>query len=142
MENWILDILPYGKDFLFVDKIVEIDENGIKGIYTFSEDHSFYEHHFLNHPITPGVILTECAAQISLACLGVYLLGKDYDFSAFKFGMSSANVEYYVPVQRGEKVRVEAEKKYFRFGKLKCNFKMYNLENTVVCMGELAGMMK
>lgn len=142
MENWILEILPYGENFLFVDEIIEINNEMIKGAYTFRDNHDFYEHHFINNPITPGVILTECAAQISLACYGIFLLGKDYDFSTFKFGMSSANVEYYIPVKKGSRVVVIAEKQYFRFGKLKSDFKMFNENEDLVCMGELAGMMK
>lgn len=142
MENWILDILPYGEKFLFVDEILEISQSQIKGTYTFHKDHEFYDHHFLNYPITPGVILTECAAQISLACLGIFILGKTYDFSAFQFGMSSSNVEFYLPVEKGTKVTVVAEKQYFRFGKLKCNFKMFDKEEKLICKGELAGMMK
>jgi 3-hydroxyacyl-[acyl-carrier-protein] dehydratase len=142
MENWILDILPYGEKFSFVDEIIAINSESITASYTFIESHEFYAHHFINNPITPGVILTECAAQISLACLGVFLLGKSYDFSDFKFGMTSSNVDFYIPVVKGEKVIVVADKQYFRFGKLKCNFKMFNRQEKLVCKGELAGMMK
>ncbi len=140
--QWIKDILPYGSDFLFVDDILFVDENSIKGTYTFNKNLTFYQHHFIENPVTPGVILTECAAQISLACLGIYLLGKTYDYSNFKFGMSSSNIEYIKPVFPGEKVTVIAEKLYFRFNKLKCTFKMLNENTDVVCSGEIAGMMK
>ena len=70
----IINSLPYSKPFLFVDRITEVDENGITAEYTFRTDEYFYEGHFVNNPVTPGVILTECMAQISLAAFGSYLL--------------------------------------------------------------------
>ena len=76
-NDFILSILPYSKPFLFVDKILEIDLNSIVGEYTFSADHDFYKGHFKDNPITPGVILTECMAQIGLACLGIYLISTE-----------------------------------------------------------------
>ncbi len=142
MESWIIDLLPYGEKFRFVDKILEVDDSSITGEYTFHGDHEFFQHHFIENPIVPGVILTECAAQISLACLGVFLLGKEYDFSNFAFGMTSSKVDFYIPVLPGDKVTVVAEKQVFRFGKLKCAFKMFNAVDKLLCRGELAGMMK
>ncbi len=60
----IISKLPYKKPFLFVDEILQIDEDGCTGSYTFPEDSDFYKGHFKDHPVTPGVILTECMAQI------------------------------------------------------------------------------
>ncbi|MBT8319592.1 MAG: hydroxymyristoyl-ACP dehydratase, partial [Gramella sp.] len=60
----ILDQLPYSKPFLFVDEILEVNDNSISGTFTFSKDLDFYRGHFSGNPVTPGVILTECMAQI------------------------------------------------------------------------------
>ncbi len=76
----IIKKLPYQKPFLFVDELTEISENGITGNYTFIENEYFYEGHFKENPITPGVILTETMAQIGVVCLGIYLL-KDEVFN-------------------------------------------------------------
>ena len=80
----IIRNLPYQKPFLFVDELLEISENGVTGTYTFLTDAFFYEGHFKENPITPGVILTETMAQIGVVCLGIYLLKdeilKDYSF--------------------------------------------------------------
>ncbi|PIX14108.1 MAG: hydroxymyristoyl-ACP dehydratase, partial [Flavobacteriaceae bacterium CG_4_8_14_3_um_filter_31_8] len=70
----IISFLPYTKPFLFVDEITQISENGVIGNYTFKENEYFYKGHFINKPITPGVILTETMAQIGVVCLGIYLL--------------------------------------------------------------------
>ena len=70
----IIKNLPYQKPFLFVDELTEVSENGVTGNYTFKERAFFYEGHFKENPITPGVILTETMAQIGVVCLGIYLL--------------------------------------------------------------------
>ncbi|MRH99545.1 hydroxymyristoyl-ACP dehydratase [Kriegella sp. EG-1] len=137
----ILNKLPYQKPFLFVDQLYDVDENGIVGSYCFVDDADFFKGHFKNEPITPGVILTECCAQIGLVCLGLFLL-KDYNSEDLQIGMSSSEMEFYIPVLPNETVKVVSEKVYFRFNKLKCNVKMYNESEQLVCKGTLAGMFK
>ncbi|RZJ70338.1 MAG: beta-hydroxyacyl-ACP dehydratase [Flavobacterium sp.] len=135
----ILALLPYTKPFLFVDEIIEIDENGVKGSYTFDKDLDFYKGHFKDFPVTPGVILTETMAQIGLACLGIFLLGSQVQ--NLSIAMTSTNIEFLKPVYPVEKVIVISEKKYFRFNKLKCEVRMENNAGEVVCKGEIAGML-
>ena len=140
-QNSILSKLPYTSPFLFVDKILSIDENSIQGEYTFSEDLDFYKGHFKDNPVTPGVILTECMAQIGVVCLGIYLLNLEANSNDNPaIALTSSEVEYLKPVFPGEKVSVVSEKKYFRFQKLKCEVKMYDSENNLVCKGTIAGM--
>lgn len=131
-----LSKLPYQKPFLFVDELLQINENGAKGTFTFNEKLDFYKGHFKDNPITPGVILIETMAQIGLVCLGIYLtLNEDVSQIAF----SSSEVEFLKPVYPNEKVTVISEKIYFRFGKLKCNVRMLNSKNEEVCSGTLSG---
>lgn len=132
----ILSKLPYQKPFLFVDELLQINENGAKGTFTFDEKLDFYKGHFKDNPITPGVILIETMAQIGLVCLGIYLTLNE-DFSQIAF--SSSEVEFIKPVYPNEKVTVISEKVYFRFGKLKCKVQMMNSKNEEVCIGTLSG---
>jgi 3-hydroxyacyl-[acyl-carrier-protein] dehydratase len=136
----ILNQLPYTVPFLFVDQIDILTDNGVEGKYTFNEDAFFYKGHFKGNPVTPGVILTECMAQIGVVCLGIHL----------KAGTASANtqialshhaVDFYIPVFPGETVTVISEKEYFRFQKLKCRVKMMNAAGELVCRGVISGMM-
>ena len=139
----IIKRLPYQKPFLFVDGIDAISENGITGYYRFKVDESFYEGHFKDHPITPGVILTECMAQIGLVCLGIFLL-KDELSEARKpqIALTSHQMDFYLPVLPNEKVTVISEKEVFRFNKLKCKVKMLNEKGELVCRGTISGMIK
>jgi len=44
------------------------------------------------------------------------------------------------PVLPNEKVIVKSEKIYFRFNKLKCKVQMFNMDEELVCRGEISGM--
>ncbi|MGB0177646.1 MAG: 3-hydroxyacyl-ACP dehydratase FabZ family protein, partial [Owenweeksia sp.] len=135
----ILDQLPYAQPFRFVDKLDKVDTEGASGSYTFPENSDFYRGHFKDHPVTPGVILTECMAQIGLVCLGSYLLemaGKNQ--SALKIAFTESHVHFEKPVFPGETVFVRSEKIYWRMGKLKCRVYMHNSNGERVCHGEMS----
>ena len=60
----IKNLIPHRKPFLFVDRCTVV-EPGKKGISerVFSADEYFFEGHFPNNPIVPGVIIVEAMAQ-------------------------------------------------------------------------------
>jgi 3-hydroxyacyl-[acyl-carrier-protein] dehydratase len=136
----IISKLPYSKPFLFVDEILLVDMNHIIGEYTFREDEYFYSGHFKEHPVTPGVILTECMAQIGLVSFGIYLLSGEIGENV-QIAMSSTDIDFLKPVYPGETVSVYSEKIYFRFNKLKCKVQMKNSEDVIVCKGSISGML-
>lgn len=140
MENTdIISKLPYSKPFLFVDKIIRIDEDGVEGEFTFDENLDFYKGHFKENPVTPGVILTEVMAQIGVVCLGIFLLNEEFSKISV-IALTSVAIDFLKPVYPNEKVIVVSEKIYFRFGKLKCKVSMQNEKGDVVCSGIIAGM--
>ena len=135
----IISKLPYSKPFLFVDEIIQINENGVEGTYTFNENLDFYKGHFKDYPVTPGVILTETMAQIGLVCLGIFLLNDSFNKNT-SIALTSTEIKFLKPVFPNEKVTVISEKVYFRFGKLKCKVIMKNEKDEEVCTGIIAGM--
>ncbi|MHA7057442.1 3-hydroxyacyl-ACP dehydratase FabZ family protein [Aquimarina sp. M1] len=140
-KEQIINKLPYQAPFLFVDEITEVDQDHILGFYTLKTDEYFYQGHFKDYPITPGVILTEIMAQIGLVCLGIFLF-KDQllDDAVVGVAMSSVQMDFYKSVLPGETVIVKSEKEYFRFNKLKCKVTMYNEADELVAKGIIAGM--
>lgn len=136
----IISKLPYSKPFLFVDEIIQINENGVEGSFTFDEHLDFYKGHFKENPVTPGVILTEVMAQIGLVCLGIFILDDSFN-SDSSIALTSTDIEFLKPVFPNEKVTVISEKVYFRFGKLKCKVSMINEKEETVCTGTISGMM-
>lgn len=135
----IRERLPYSRPFLFVDELLSVDENGASGRFRFEETLEFYRGHFKDNPVTPGVILTECMAQIGLVCLGIFLLDNEFS-STTAIGLTSTEIEFLKPVFPNENVTVTSVKKYFRFGKLKCEVEMKNEKGETVCSGTIAGM--
>jgi len=139
----IISQLPYKYPFLFVDELLSIDENSVQGTYSFSPELPFYNGHFIDNPITPGVILTETMAQIGLVCLGIYLLNEQQNINTnLRMAMSSSKIDYFLPVFPNEQVWVKSNKDYFRFNKLQCNVEMYNEKDQLVCRGSISGMLK
>ncbi|MCM4166383.1 3-hydroxyacyl-[acyl-carrier-protein] dehydratase FabZ [Arenibacter antarcticus] len=139
----ILARLPYSAPFLFVDSLLAVDEKMAEGTYRFKETEFFYQGHFTDHPVTPGVILTECCAQIGLVAMGIFLLEKGgASLENVQIAMSSSQMDFYLPVYPLETVTVKSDKIYFRFQKLKCEVKMYNSQGKLVCKGTLSGMLK
>lgn len=113
----------------------------MEGNFLFRPNAFYYQGHFKDEPVTPGVILTECMAQIGVVCLGIYLLEKEESQDKkLQIAMSSSEVDFFLPVFPGERVKVISKKEYFRFNKLKCITEMYNSEDKLVCRGKIAGM--
>ena len=125
--------------FLFVDEITELSEDHIVGNYRFKEDEYFYKGHFPGNPITPGVILIETMVQMSVVCLGSYILycrGRD---RKTKSVFTECEVDFSAMVPPGSLVTVHGKKIYERFGKLKCEARLVLEDGTVAASGKLAG---
>jgi len=103
-QHDIQSLLPHRKPFLFVDNLEKVDEDTIIGSHCFSEDEFFFEGHFPEYPVVPGVILIETMAQCGGA--GVRALGKLGDDALF-FLASVDKVKFRQQVRPGDTVRIE-----------------------------------
>ena len=138
----IISILPYEEPFMFVEELVHFDEKEIVGKFTYREDLPFYQGHFKNNPITPGVILTETMAQIGLVCLGIVIMNQESkNLDQLQIAMTSTEIDFFKAVHPNETVTVKSTKEYFRFNKLKCYVEMFNAEDELVARGKIAGML-
>uniref|UniRef100_Q6FCG4 3-hydroxyacyl-[acyl-carrier-protein] dehydratase FabZ n=1 Tax=Acinetobacter baylyi (strain ATCC 33305 / BD413 / ADP1) TaxID=62977 RepID=FABZ_ACIAD len=61
----IREYLPHRYPFLLVDRVVEVGENNIVGYKNVSINEEFFQGHFPDYPIMPGVLIVEALAQIS-----------------------------------------------------------------------------
>ena len=142
-ENKILKHLPFSKPFLFVDHILDVNENGITGTHKFLKSEAFYKGHFTDNPITPGVLLLETMGQIGLVCFGIYLLRIHETNQPFLPYLSHLESDFLAPVYPDETVTVHASKEYFRNNILKCTIEMRDaaqkvvLTNTTICTFKL-----
>jgi 3-hydroxyacyl-[acyl-carrier-protein] dehydratase len=136
----IISFLPYSAPFHFVDELIEVTEEAVIGSHRFSNNDYFYQGHFKDKPVTPGVILTEVMAQIGVVCLGIYLMRDTINQGDIQVAMTSSEIDFFLPVYPGEEVQVTSRKEYFRFNKLKCAVELRNEKNQLVCRGNIAGM--
>ena len=104
--NEIEALLPHRKPFLFVDEIVEASKEKIVAKHIFTEKEFFFQGHFPEYPVVPGVILIETMAQSGGS--GLRKLGIIGDGSLF-FLATVDKVKFRRQVRPGEEVRSEIE---------------------------------
>lgn len=77
----IKKILPHRYPFLLVDKIVSLESDTIVGIKNVTSNENFFQGHFPDNPIFPGVLQMEALAQVGgiLALKSVMKEGEIWD---------------------------------------------------------------
>lgn len=61
--NKIRSLLPHRYPFLLVDKVIEMGEKHIVGVKNVSGNEPFFQGHFPQEPVMPGVLIVEAMAQ-------------------------------------------------------------------------------
>ena len=62
--NRIRELLPHRYPFQLVDKVIEIGANYIVGIKNITANEPFFQGHFPQEPVMPGVLQVEAMAQV------------------------------------------------------------------------------
>lgn len=101
----ILKLLPHRYPFLLVDRVTELEPGakavGIKNV-TFNEP--FFQGHFPDKPVMPGVLIIEAMAQVA----GI-LAFKSSSLGRSVYFMSIDKVKFRKPVMPGDQLRSQVE---------------------------------
>jgi len=105
----IMRAIPHRYPFLMVDRVVEVHKNiSAIGIKNVSINENFFQGHFPEHPVMPGVLIIECMAQTA-AVLVVETLGPEARGKLVYF-MTVENAKFRKPVVPGDQMRVHVVK--------------------------------
>ncbi len=103
--NLIQKILPHRYPFLFIDKIIEVSDKRVVGIKNVTIGEPFFQGHFPERPIMPGVLIIEAMAQVG----GVGALNMKDNIGKLAYFLSINNARFRKPVLPGDVLRIEVD---------------------------------
>jgi len=109
----IMQAIPHRYPFLMVDRMVDVVPNvSATGIKNVTINENFFQGHFPQHPVMPGVLIIECMAQTA-AVLVVHTLGPSAQGKLVYF-MTVDSAKFRKPVVPGDQMRVYVVKERAR----------------------------
>jgi 3-hydroxyacyl-[acyl-carrier-protein] dehydratase len=122
-------LIPQRDPFLFVDSIIEREENKILTAYFVTGDEPFFQGHFPGNPVMPGVLLQEALFQTA----ALLMSSESNDPQSFGVVTKVSQARFKEMVRPGVELLMEVEKLdqlenafYFK-GKTKVNQKVVAL---------------
>ncbi len=130
----IRKLIPHRYPFLLVDKIVEL-EPGKKavGIKNVTANEPFFQGHFPEYPIMPGVLIVEALAQTAGIATADPAAGGNGKLGLFA---SIDSMKFKNPVLPGDTLTLEAEILMNRMGVVKAKVKA-TVDGQVAAEGEI-----
>ena len=102
----IQSILPHREPFLFIDEIIEIDgTKKVVAVKNIKDNESFFEGHFPDNPIMPGVLIIEAMAQASIILY--YVCKPEIAKTHPNYYLGKIKAEFLSPVFPGNKLILE-----------------------------------
>ena len=76
-QESILQTIPHRPPFLFVDEVVELEEQRILTRVRADPEADFFKGHYPGNPMMPGVLLCECCFQAGALLVGHHMKSSD-----------------------------------------------------------------
>ncbi len=105
----IMEMLPHRYPMLMIDKVVEVvPDTSAVGIKNVTINEPYFQGHFPDHPVMPGVLIIEAMAQTS-AVLVMETMGAEAEGRLVYF-MSIDQARFRKPIMPGDTVRIQVIK--------------------------------
>jgi 3-hydroxyacyl-[acyl-carrier-protein] dehydratase len=105
--NQILEYLPHRYPFLLVDRVLSCEPGKtITALKNVTINEPFFQGHFPNYPVMPGVLIIECMAQAA-AILTFHSEKAKPDKRSVYFFVGIDNARFKKPVVPGDALRLE-----------------------------------
>ncbi len=105
----IMQLLPHRYPFLLIDKIIDMDrDESAVGIKNVTINEPFFQGHFPQYPVMPGVLIIEALAQTAGA-LCVHNAGKT-NIPQIVYFMGIDNAKFRKPVVPGDQLHLHVKK--------------------------------
>ena len=102
----IKKIIPYDKPFLFIDKVLSLNNTKIVAIKDLSGNEDFFKAHFVDFPIMPGALTVEGMGQASTLLVRNNIQNhQEKDILAYKL----KEVKFMAPIFPGDQIRFEID---------------------------------
>lgn len=101
----IKEIIPHRYPFIFVDRIDELTETSAVGIKNVTRNEYFFDGHFPDYPVMPGVIIVEALAQVGC----VIALSREENKGKLVFFAGIDECKFKRQVIPGDTLRLEVE---------------------------------
>ncbi len=101
----IRKLLPHRYPFLLVDKIIDINETAIVGVKCVTVNEPFFQGHFPDEPIMPGVLIIEAMGQVG----GLLVLNSLPEQGYSTYFMKNDNIKFRKKVVPGDTVLFKLE---------------------------------
>ncbi|GAA4069305.1 3-hydroxyacyl-ACP dehydratase FabZ [Amphibacillus indicireducens] len=98
-------IIPHRYPFLLVDQILEIEENRVVGKKNVTINEPFFQGHFPDYPVMPGVLILEALAQTG----AVAILSKEENKGKIGFLAGIDKARFRRQVRPGDVLTLEVE---------------------------------
>jgi 3-hydroxyacyl-[acyl-carrier-protein] dehydratase len=107
--NEIRQYLPHRYPFLLVDRVVELNlGESIVAYKNVTINEPFFNGHFPNHPVMPGVLIIEAMAQAA-GILGFKTMDKKPEDGSIYYFVGADNARFKRPVVPGDRLQLEAK---------------------------------
>jgi len=107
--NEIREYLPHRYPFLLVDRVEELEVGeSIVAYKNVTINEPFFNGHFPDHPVMPGVLIVEAMAQAA-GILGFKTMGKKPQDGSIYYFVGSDKLRFKRPVVPGDRLQLEAK---------------------------------